>query len=72
MTIHSDADCYQIRLSPAAMDRGERVYGELLNWQGVNLARVRIIASTVPGYHFGRIGLVERERLILVRRGRTA
>jgi hypothetical protein len=64
-----DATFYRIRLGSSAAARGERVICQLLGWAGAddNLARVRIIHSTVPSYRTGMVGLVQRQRLIPVR-----
>ena len=64
-----DATFYRVRLGSGAAARGERVICQLLGWAGADgrLAHVRIIHSTVPSYRTGRVGLVQRQRLIPVR-----
>jgi hypothetical protein len=61
-----DATFYRVRLGSSAAARGERVICQLLGWAGADdrLARVRIMHSTVRSYRAGRVGLVQRQRLI--------
>ena len=73
MATMNDGTYYKARLGEGAAARGERIICQLLDWTGENdnLARVRIVHSTVPSVRTGQVGLVPRQRLVLLRPRQT-
>ena len=65
---------YWVQLGIAARLRGDHVLCEVLEWVGTgqSLAKIRIVRSTLPTYHAGKTGVMQRERLIPTRRTAAA
>ena len=60
---------YWVQLGITARLRGDHVLCEMLEGVGTgqSLVKIRIVRSTLPTYHVGKTGVMERERLVPVR-----
>ena len=65
---------YWVQLGDAAVRRGDQVLCEVLEGVGTGqrLAKIRIVRSTLPAYHVGKTGVIDRARLVPVRHAATA
>lgn len=60
---------YWVQLGDVAVRRGDRVLCEVLGGVGTGqrLVKIRICQSTLPTYHVGRMGVMDRGRLVPIR-----